>query len=699
MIEPIWELPVAGFCLALVAAVAAAPVALLTLVVDGLVGSRMAARFRCWLWVIVALRLMLPVAPGSAVSLQNVWALFDHVPASQPLQDYATIETDSESWQTMPSEPVAVPSPRSTDIAPVPIYWEEVLVILLTTAWLGGALWILLRAIVATLRFRRQLESLPAVNDPAIVDTVRLACREVGVATPVIKRVPSIASPALFGLRRPILCLPAGETFSATQLRMIALHEAMHIRRRDGWLAWLLTVVRAVHWCNPIAWLTLGRVERYREQACDNAVRRHTNADQHDDYAELLMRFATGTTPAHNLGLLGLWFARPARQLTARIVAFTAGDRVRQWPWLLSAALVMVVAFLGLTDAMGRGSESPANEGSAFSRSQIRPQMYVDEPAEFEESPEANLLEKKTYDLTAALENADRIPEGFDRQQWLLSYAKCRPNLTAPEAEVRGDNADQVTITMPRRQHDFFANVLEEVERFGHTHQVIVRTRVFPAEAIESVPGIDWREAVRFASPPIHPADWSETAAAEGGKPAVSVETVSFEFAPFMVFSLGDKDMQKVDEFLKTRPRSSRSHAPKITLFSGQTGTIRDQSQTPFVISVDYIRGEWATAAQPNIVVINEGTRIDFSPKIYDDDHLDLRCRLTLSSIDRVREVKLPGQEVTVQVPKVTRQTVSTTSRLKRGESLLIAALGKLTLYYVITPQWFADPVDADPVD
>lgn len=705
MIELFWELLVSVFGLALLATVAATPVALVALIVDGLIGSRMTARFRCWLWVIVAIRLMMPLAPGSAISLQNAWTLLDHTPANQAPVAYVKAKTASSNWEETPNNLAALPGSRPASVPSSPIDWEMIVAVVLITTWLAGASWVLLRAVVATLRFRRQLRSLPAVEDPAIVDTVRLACRDVGVETPVVKRVPGIASPALFGLRRPILCLPADETLTNSQLRMIALHEGTHIRRRDGWLAWLLTIVRAVHWCNPIAWLTAWRVEQYREQACDDAVRRHTNTDQHSDYAELLMRFATGTSPTLNLGLLGLWFARPAKLLTARIVAFTAGNRVRQLPWFLSAATVVVVAFLGLTDAVG-GSDSPESSTRArpaFSRSEIDARMYVDERDGVEESPPANPLEEKTYDLTAALEKADHIPEGNDRLQWLLHYAKARFNAASPETQIRGDSADQITLTMPRRRHEFFANVLKEIERLGHTYQVVVETRVFPAESIESVPGIDWREAVRFASPPSYQTDWSEEASVDGGqritsveegKPAASVETVSFEFAPFMVLCLNEGDMQRVDEFLKSRPQYARSQAPKITLFSGQAGTIRDQSQRPFVTAVDYVRGELATAAQPKIVVVEEGARIDFSPKIHDDDHLDMRCRLTLSAIDRVREVKLPGQEVTVQVPKVTRQTVSTTCRLKRGDSLLIAALGEQTLYCVITPRWFADPVN-----
>jgi beta-lactamase regulating signal transducer with metallopeptidase domain len=464
MIEVIQELIESGFCLALTAAVVAAPVALLALVVDLLAGGWMAARFRCWLWVVVAIRLLMPMAPGSAASLQNAWSFLDRTPTTQASAERAALETIPLEWGETWSDPTGLPElvPVRVHATPVSrIDWEMVLALSLVFGWLVGAAWVLLRAVVASFRFRRQLQALPAVDDSAIIDTVRLACGHIGVTAPVVKRVPDLPAPALFELGRPTLCLPEGENLTDSQLRMIALHEAMHIRRRDGWLAWLLAAVRAAHWFNPIAWLAVSRV--------------------------------ASTQPTNS----------------------------SQW-----------------------GDDSPV----------------------------------------------------------------------------------------------------------------------------------------------------------EAGKPSVSIESASFDFAPFMVFSLNEDEMKSVVEWFATKPSSLSMHAPKVTLFSGQTGTIRDQSHRPFVTSVDCIRGPYGTAAQPNIVVLDEGTRIDYQPKMHDHEHLDLRCRLTLSAIDDVRTINLPGagSRVTVQVPKVTRKVVSTSCRMKQGETLLIASLDEKTFYYAITPRWFADPVAAE---
>ncbi|MEN6451232.1 MAG: hypothetical protein ABFC96_12135 [Thermoguttaceae bacterium] len=54
--------------------------------------------------------------------------------------------------------------------------------------------------------------------------------------------------------------------------------------------------------------------------------------------------------------------------------------------------------------------------------------------------------------------------------------------------------------------------------------------------------------------------------------------------------------------------RSNVLQAPKVTLFNGQQAMVSDTSQSPFVISVIPVVGDFAAAQQPVIVVLNEGT-------------------------------------------------------------------------------------------
>lgn len=65
--------------------------------------------------------------------------------------------------------------------------------------------------------------------------------------------------------------------------------------------------------------------------------------------------------------------------------------------------------------------------------------------------------------------------------------------------------------------------------------------------------------------------------------------------------------------------RTNVLNAPKVTLFNGQQAFVSDASQTPFVISVIPVVGEFAAAQQPVIVVLNEGTLMSIQAVVSED--------------------------------------------------------------------------------
>jgi len=94
--------------------------------------------------------------------------------------------------------------------------------------------------------------------------------------------------------------------------------------------------------------------------------------------------------------------------------------------------------------------------------------------------------------------------------------------------------------------------------------------------------------------------------------------------------------------------RTNVLQAPKVTLFNGQQAFVSDTSQTPFVISVIPVVGDFAAAQQPVIVVLSEGTFMTVQAVVSDDRRF---VRLTLvpffSRIGDVQTFTFTGSETT----------------------------------------------------
>jgi hypothetical protein len=250
--------------------------------------------------------------------------------------------------------------------------------------------------------------------------------------------------------------------------------------------------------------------------------------------------------------------------------------------------------------------------------------------------------------------------------------------------------------------------MLAAISRSG-PWQVIISMRVISGLQPEMFGDIDWEDAVTFAPPEAHAEpSWPEKVpGANGASPkglALSVESVSWDYSPFLAVSVGKEKAAKVIERSQGDRRYNVRQSPKVTVFSGQQASMRDETLVPFVVGVNYIKGETATAAQPNIAVLSDGSRLDVEPVVIDAETLDLKCRLTASAVGSVRNIKLPGKEVTVQSPRVMRHTISARCQVAPGETLFFAQLPENgvsdkegLLCFAVSAEWFPDMFGEDP--
>jgi general secretion pathway protein D len=152
--------------------------------------------------------------------------------------------------------------------------------------------------------------------------------------------------------------------------------------------------------------------------------------------------------------------------------------------------------------------------------------------------------------------------------------------------------------------------------------------------------------------------------------------------------------------------RTNVLQAPKVTLFNGQTASVQDQSQRPFVTSIIPVVGDFAAAQQPVIVVLNEGTQLNVQAVVSSDRRF---VRLTLvpffSRIGPVQEFTFEGRSssdtgtivtdpegaeqgrdnevrtregTTVQLPTFIFTTISTTVSVPDGGTVLLGGIKRL---------------------
>ncbi len=172
---------------------------------------------------------------------------------------------------------------------------DGTLYMLLFTVWLVGFLMLIAVAVWRNRTLIGRATKNP-VAVPDWVQTIFLDCRESLqlAAWPVLIVSPYVPTPCLVGAVRPRILIPESlieqrSEESEKRIRFLLLHELVHLKQGDIWLAWLWTLTLAVHWFNPLFWI-LGRFLKFDcETACDDRVLTILEQKERRDYGRSLV--------------------------------------------------------------------------------------------------------------------------------------------------------------------------------------------------------------------------------------------------------------------------------------------------------------------------------------------------------------------------------------------------------------------------
>lgn len=324
--------------------------AVLLAVLRRLLKNRLPHGLFYYLWLLVLLRLLVPVAlpvPGLELTLPEPRSAEAVTPpvSVQAAPDGMVgqpIPFDPSYVQTVPADTVITGNGLELSFQQEKTLWYRSVWTFLCEnflhIWLAGAAIHFLWFAVSYFRFCRSLKQdcLPLwEHEQALLEGLRGKWRVEACRSPLAQ------TPMLVGLIRPRIILP--ETAITTlQLECILRHELTHLRRRDLLYKWFTVAVTSFHWFNPfMPWLRR-EIDRCCELSCDEGVIRTMTEGQKQAYGETLLALAAvsalpRTVPATTL-------CEEKAQLKERLVGIMKHKKVTAAILLLSCLLALLVA-------------------------------------------------------------------------------------------------------------------------------------------------------------------------------------------------------------------------------------------------------------------------------------------------------------------------------------------------------------------
>ncbi len=374
-----------------------------------LLQKRYRARLFCWLWLVLAVRLLLPVrllpvkerapvqvelpsteyvvavdetqlpdlaAPelSPAVVEPPDLSTQDGVEGSDPaeqlayMQQLEAYETEREAYEAE-LERYEITMAEARRQAGTVITLPQVL----CCVWLAGVVVLAVWQTVAYLFERKRiLRNAVPMEISAVLQPLReeLALRR----TLRVLSSGAVTTPLALGLFRPVLVLP-DRAMTPAELEMVCRHELTHICRGDIAGKLLLEMAVLVHWYDPLVRLARRLAAQDMELACDEAVLSGKDAAYRAGYAESILRAAAlqpGAAKAQQ-PLLSTGFSGGKRTLKQRFAAICSTAAKHPGRVVLIAVLclallaggVVAVSIRPAVPAADAANSVPQDGGSA----------------------------------------------------------------------------------------------------------------------------------------------------------------------------------------------------------------------------------------------------------------------------------------------------------------------------------------------
>ena len=333
---------------------------------------------RYGIWLLVFLRLVVPVAPPASFSVWNL----------------GKVEEESVTPVVVEEPAGYKPAIRQSET----LRYERSPVQILPLIWMVGIIGWMVVAVVRHQRWARWVRRQGACGDVRVLALVDRAREAFAVRAQVaVICNERFDAPAVFGLRRVLLPAQWLKEANDEEVYLVLLHEMTHVKYRDALVNWVCIFVRSVHWFNPLVWYAFRRLRRERELLCDALVLRRLRPPERAAYGNALIKIAERLCGAPaSPTLVPVLQHKPEIHRRIHMIA-----NYKPMAWALSGVFaLMLIALAGIT--FTRAADKPVAPAVTAPREPSKRLEFL----ETEVARQLELirrLQKRAYELHAKL--------------------------------------------------------------------------------------------------------------------------------------------------------------------------------------------------------------------------------------------------------------------------------------------------------
>ncbi|WML33147.1 M56 family metallopeptidase [Clostridium sp. OS1-26] len=378
---------VTSFLWVLHASITASIAALLIILISKLFSKYIGVRLQHALWIIIVIKLIIPLQFQSNLSLFNL--LHEKYQSSYEIQNKSTLQNmayntsdflrEGKDYWNYKSKNQIVPLGKSSERIEgnqeklTKEYVVNNTLNIASCIWLAGVISAAIFLFIIDKRFKRKILNLEELKDLKFMQLLEQCKKKVNINVNIPVYVcDSFKSPCILGVFKPKIYIPrciCGKS-EYKQLYHVLLHELIHYKRKDLVYNSLAVLAVIMHWFNPIIWFCMRKMKLQRECACDAYVLETIGEEEAEEYGMALINFSKMVSNNNKVPQLAIFF-ETKNQIIRRIEMI---KNFKKGSYRMSAAAIaccVVASGVVLTGAVNAKSMKTDNIAAAVSNNNL----------------------------------------------------------------------------------------------------------------------------------------------------------------------------------------------------------------------------------------------------------------------------------------------------------------------------------------
>ncbi|MGV8981178.1 M56 family metallopeptidase [Clostridium sp.] len=326
---------------------------LVILITKRIFRNKLNPTFHYYIWLILLIKLTIPFGPQTPLTISNLYKTSYMQSTTNENTQKPQINVSKQLDNSNLDSPLSIiASATSTkQIMNIPLKTKINIKQYFCTIWLFGVALLIGILFVGHKKLRKiiktSIKNVTSAHKKILYDCMKT----MNIVTEVeLSYSTKIVSPSLCGFIKPEMLIPLRVAINVCdeEFKYIVMHELTHLKNKDIFINWVITLLSIIYWFNPILLYGFHRMRQDCEFSCDSGVISYLDQGGHLKYGNALIRVLElacssnrliGTTP----------MVMNSLEIKRRIIMISKYKKINIKGILLGALVVIIIGSLGIS--------------------------------------------------------------------------------------------------------------------------------------------------------------------------------------------------------------------------------------------------------------------------------------------------------------------------------------------------------------